>query len=188
MPTHLLQRLLPKVHRRYFALQAFAGPCVLEHLCFFRADLLLIFPCCWGWSKLGCPGCLHFCCPCVSWQSRGIMLFCWIFDDTLYVCWALPSAVVNTVFKRNLRLICVLSAMQSFHVSQNASESPFCSSLGASVQQPPMVVLVICILFSLNQMTSPFLDRLHKVFLTQTLWVFPPPAIAEQLLAEPLFP
>lgn len=97
------------------------------------------------------------------------MPFCWIFDDTSYVSWALPSAVVNTVFKINLRPICVLSARQSFHFAQNAPLHPFCSFLGAFVQQPPGVVLVICILFSLNQMTSPFLDRLHKVFLTQTL-------------------
>lgn len=49
------------------------------------------------------------------------MAFCWIFDDTSCVSWPLPSAVVSTVFKINLRPICVLSAMQSFHVSQNAS-------------------------------------------------------------------
>lgn len=58
MLTYPLEKWLPKVHRRYFALQAFAGPCVLEHLCFFRADPW-ISPCCWGWSKLGYPGCLH---------------------------------------------------------------------------------------------------------------------------------
>lgn len=58
MPTYPLQGLLPKAHRRYFVLQAFAGPCVSELLCFFRADPW-ISPCCWGWSRLGCPGCLH---------------------------------------------------------------------------------------------------------------------------------
>lgn len=48
----------------------------------------------------------------------------WIFDDVSYFYWALPSAVVITIFKRNLTPLCVLSALQSkanFRVYQNIS-------------------------------------------------------------------
>lgn len=55
--------------------------------------------------------CTCFCYSFVSWQGRGFIPFFWTFDDTSYVYWALPSAVVNTVFKRNLTPICVLSAI-----------------------------------------------------------------------------
>lgn len=65
--------------------------------------------------------CTYFCCLCVSWWGRGVMPFYWILDDTSYVYWALPLAVVNTVCKRNLRPIYVVSALQNFHISQNAS-------------------------------------------------------------------